>query len=307
VLAIPQFPVQDPAINKLVQALFPLGEPKIPFYEHGQNAFQEGRLKFVTIRLNPAATAFGVIVSHTGVALDALKKWREAIRIPHAVSLYACRLQKSDGDMVLGQQFEHVAGPETIPFQVGVATFHLPPMAFFQANRLLLDAFVREVVGVTEQTASGQTLLDLYGGCGGYAAQVAQKFAQVYVVDGNPHAIAGGRKYFQEVAQPHVTLESLYVEEFLAKLPEAQRHKVTHIISNPPRGGMSPEVLEQLQRRHLPNLKYLTFVSCSLLSLQKNLQLLRKKLNFTLERVVGFDMFPQTEHVETVVHLKIKD
>ena len=307
VLAIPQCPVQDAAINRLLQTLFPIGEPKIPFYEHGREAFQEGRLKFVTVRMNSSATAFGIIVSHTGIDVAGLRLWLEAVKLPGVVSVYASRLQKSDGDMVLGQQFEHVAGPETIPFRVGVAEFDLPPMAFFQANRLLLDKFVGEVVSASSATASGESLLDLYGGCGAYAAQVQDKFAQVYVVDGNNYAIEGGRRYFQNAGLSRVTLSNSYVEQFLDKLPQVSRQKITHVISNPPRGGMSIDVLRLLQRNHLPNLKYVTFVSCALSSLKKNLQFLRTKRAFSIERVVAFDMFPQTQHVETIVHLKFKD
>ena len=50
----------------------------------------------------------------------------------------------------------------------------------------------------------------------------------------------------------------------------------------------------------------IVYVSCDPATLARDLKKLIAQ-KFEVESVTGFDMFPQTHHVETVVHLKLSD
>ena len=68
---------------------------------------------------------------------------------------------------------------------------------------------------------------------------------------------------------------------------------------DPPRKGLRPEVLEQFTALGIQKLLY---VSCSPPTLARDLKELAQ-MGYEVISVKPFDMFPQTYHIETVVHL----
>ncbi|WP_330407700.1 hypothetical protein [Blautia argi] len=68
---------------------------------------------------------------------------------------------------------------------------------------------------------------------------------------------------------------------------------------DPPRAGSTPEFLQAVSRMKPEKLVY---ISCNPETLQRDLEIL-VKLRWKVERIQGVDLFPMTEHVETVVLL----
>ena len=64
--------------------------------------------------------------------------------------------------------------------------------------------------------------------------------------------------------------------------------------------GLSVEVRDALKHHH-EHLRRLVYVSCDPATLKRDLTYLRPE--YVLEKAHGYDMFPQTTHVETVVRL----
>jgi 23S rRNA (uracil1939-C5)-methyltransferase len=300
VVAIPACPVHHPAVNALVLRL--VGERArlpAPFYRHAKRGFQAGKLKFLTVRYCPETDAFGVVVSHTGVAREDLARWAVEVAQPN-VSIYEAMLVKEDDDLILTEKATHLAGPPDLPFTVGGRTFRLSPLAFFQANFALNDRFVEHVTAGAE----GDTLLDLYGGFGAYGLHAAAHFKKVHLVDANAHAIQAAQRAAAAFGIKTAVASRDPVEVFLdRRLNADERRAVTHAIVNPPRGGLSAKVRDQLASDRLPNLQSLTYVSCNLETLRRDLVHLTAGGRYEVRSVVPFDMFPQTDHLELVVKL----
>ncbi len=70
---------------------------------------------------------------------------------------------------------------------------------------------------------------------------------------------------------------------------------------NPPRTGLEPEVLEWVVGRLRP--ARLAYLSCSAGTLRRDLESLAGS-GYRVERVIPYDFFPQTYHVETLVLLR---
>ncbi len=70
---------------------------------------------------------------------------------------------------------------------------------------------------------------------------------------------------------------------------------------NPPRTGLEGEVLEWIIDSYKPD--RMVYLSCSAGTLARDLACLEKH-NFQIDRVIPFDFFPQTLHVETLVFIK---
>ena len=73
------------------------------------------------------------------------------------------------------------------------------------------------------------------------------------------------------------------------------------VITDPPRAGMHPDVVEKLLQVHADRIVY---VSCNPATQARDLELLSEKYN--VARVQPVDMFPQTHHVENIVLLTAK-
>lgn len=298
VAAIPGCPVHHSEINKLVERLWgdKAPPPPAPFYQHSRRGFQAGRCKFVTVRFAPEAGVFAVVLSHTGIAREVLERWASSLKLPQ-ISLYEATLSSNDGDLVLPHKASHLSGPREVPFTIAGMTFHLGPLAFYQANASLTPAFITHVTEGLE----GDELLDLYGGFGAYTFRVAGSFRKIHLVDANPHAIDAAKDYADRGGVKNVLPSQATVEAYL-KGAKSPLQNVTHAIANPPRGGLSPETRQLLAER-LPRLRSLTYVSCNPETLARDIRDLAGRMSFTTVLATPFDMFPQTAHVETVVRL----
>ena len=76
---------------------------------------------------------------------------------------------------------------------------------------------------------------------------------------------------------------------------------VDFILLDPPRVGAESAVIKGILDLHPPQISY---VSCDPATLARDL----KKLTaggYAIKSILGFDLFPQTHHVETVVHLAV--
>lgn len=73
------------------------------------------------------------------------------------------------------------------------------------------------------------------------------------------------------------------------------------IITDPPRAGMHPKLVEKLLEIAAPVMVY---VSCNPATQGRDLNLLGQKYEVT--KVQPVDMFPHTHHIENVVQLKLK-
>ena len=84
---------------------------------------------------------------------------------------------------------------------------------------------------------------------------------------------------------------------FLAvRLPE----KDLYVITDPPRVGMHEETIIQL-RKLKP--KLIIYISCNVDQLAKDLP---KFKDYKIKSAAVFDLFPQTNHMESVIELVLK-
>ena len=162
--------------------------------------------------------------------------------------------------------------------------------SFFQVNRFLLPKLVEATTGET----SGSLAMDLYAGAGLFSSALAKRFTRVISVEAGASAhrdLVENASRAGRAIEPHHTA----VEEFLVgffKTPD-------FILADPPRAGIGKQAIAQLLRIHASRL---TLVSCDPATLARDLAQLTAS-RYHIERIVLIDLFPQTFHLETVVHL----
>jgi 23S rRNA (uracil1939-C5)-methyltransferase len=165
--------------------------------------------------------------------------------------------------------------------------------AFFQGNRYLLSDLVAHVAG---QVPMGSTLVDLYAGVGIFSVAAAVlRGADVVAVEGDRVA-AEDLRGNASTSGARLTTVHQAVEDFLHGEAAAET-----IIVDPPRTGMTREALNGAIRLRASRLVY---VSCDVATLARDARRI-VDAGYSIAHVDGFDLFPNTPHVETVVVFEV--
>ena len=165
---------------------------------------------------------------------------------------------------------------------------------FFQINHALLAPLVGEGL----RDAAGDTALDLYCGVGLFTLPLARRFARVVAVEGNGLAADYARRNLSDASLANARVETSPVGDWLKENAQPFGH-ADFILLDPPRAGADAETLRGILALRPRQISY---VSCDPATLARDLRALTEA-GYRLASVRAFDMFPQTHHVETVVHL----
>jgi 23S rRNA (uracil1939-C5)-methyltransferase len=180
-------------------------------------------------------------------------------------------------------------GEDFLIYRAAGEEYRVSGGSFFQTNRFLIDQLIEIVVG----KHTGRAALDLYAGAGLFAKQLARNFDQVIAVEASPHAFADLR-----VNVPHnVKCLSITTETFLAE--RAAKLAPDLVVLDPPRAGLGEKAAKALGRMSASRV---TYVSCDPATLSRDLKVLLES-GYRVEQVHLVDLFPQTYHMETVLHL----
>jgi len=160
--------------------------------------------------------------------------------------------------------------------------------SFFQGNRFLTGSLVRRVLALSD----GDRCVDLYSGVGLFAVALAAVGKKVLAVEGET---SSAEDLAANAAPWRDRLRVLHgaVETAISEVPEPPPDVV---VVDPPRTGLSPAALRGIARWAPPRLVY---VSCDPPTLARDAAQLSTH-GFVLESLDGFDLFPNTTHVEAV-------
>jgi 23S rRNA (uracil1939-C5)-methyltransferase len=183
------------------------------------------------------------------------------------------------------------AGAETLQDTWGRYEIPVAGTAFVQVNRdvaAAIDTYAREQCG----PVVGKRVVDAYCGFGLMAIDLAREGARIVGIDLDRHAIATASSIASELDTTARFIRGNVERVLRCQLPAEV------VILNPPRRGLTKPVVEALVKRPPRRIVY---IGCSPATLARDLKGLSTR--FKLEACRGFDMFPQTAHVETVATL----
>ena len=272
-LAVEQCPISSLLINRAIGALWELGRAgKISAGLEEVEFFADAEDRRLLVELHTAAEA----ESPQAVAdqLDAT--------LPEVASVAWFR----GGDPEARPEI--LAGEAALTYATRRASYRVSPGSFFQTNRHLTD----ELVEVVTAGRSGVTALDLYAGAGLFSAVLAGSFERVLAVESAAAAYAD----LKHNVPATVKCAFATTQEFLER---KTRSAADLVVVDPPRAGLGEPVVQLLGRLSAPRL---TYVSCDPATLSRDLRGLLE-LNFKVEQVHLVDLFPQTFHIESVLHL----
>lgn len=196
---------------------------------------------------------------------------------------------ESTGDSAAGSLVAVWGEPE-LSYKVGHLDYRVNVGAFFQGNRFLVDTLRQLVLGKGPRVA---TAWDLYAGVGLFACAMAGQGTAVTAVEGAKISAADLRRNLGHGVRQ--TSTHAFLAGHTGPSPE-------RIILDPPRNGLGIEASRLLAGIRSPSI---TYVSCDPATLARDLRVL-VDAGYTISSLDLLDMFPQTFHLETVVHLQLR-
>jgi 23S rRNA (uracil1939-C5)-methyltransferase len=181
-----------------------------------------------------------------------------------------------------------VSGP--LDYAVGGDRFRVSGSSFFQVNRGLLPRLPDFVLG----DAKGGEAWDLYAGVGLFSVELARRFETVTAVESGRSAVDDLVENCRR-AGVRMNAISQSVEDFLA----TASGKPDLVVADPPRAGLGSRVVSRLLELQPAAV---TLIACDPATLARDLRGLLPA--YEIERITLVDLFPQTFHIETIVHLR---
>lgn len=220
-----------------------------------------------------------------------------ATQFPEITSLLYVINQKAN-DTLYDQEIHCYKGLSYIEEEMEGLRFKITAKSFYQTN----SKQAHKLYQITRDFANfsgDEVVYDLYTGTGTIAQFIARSVKKVIGIEAVPEAIQAAQ---ENACVNHIDNVSFFVGDMKRVFtPEfIKLHgRPDVIITDPPRDGMHPMVVDQILQIAPQKVVY---VSCNSATQARDLALMKHL--YRVVKVQPVDMFPQTYHVENVVLLE---
>ena len=266
---------------------------KIPVYNEKTG---EGILRHIITRVSCSTGDIMVILVVTRENVPGLDKLIKVItgKIPEVKSM-VLNINKRRDNVILGDIVKTVYGSDTITDKLGHLTFHISPLSFYQVNPVQTVKLYQKAVEFAGLSGD-ETVFDLYSGIGTISLFLAEKAGEVIGVEVVPEAVEAADK---NAKLNNITNATFYCGKAEEVVPELYKKglKADVVVVDPPRKGCDEKLLDTMVKMQP---KKIVYVSCNPSTLARDLKYLAAN-DYEIKEVQPVDLFPWTEHVETVV------
>lgn len=272
-------------------------ENGMSFYDLRQH---EGALRNLIIRTSSTGEVMVVVVfAYPEEGQVELMMNFIAEKFPDIASLLYIINQKRN-DTIFDQDIHTFKGRDFIYEEMEGLKFKVGPKSFYQTN----SAQAYELYKITRDFAElkgDELVYDLYTGAGTIANFVARQSKEVVGVEYVPTAIEDAKINSQINGINNTKFYAGDMKDVLTSEFIAAHGNPDVVITDPPRAGMHADVVNRILEMEAPKVVY---VSCNAATQARDLEILAAK--YDVVRIKPVDMFPQTQHVENVVLLKLR-
>lgn len=260
----------------------------------------EGELRNLVIRTASTGELMVILVfAHT--TQEVINKTMQFIKdsFPQIHALLYVVNQKRN-DTLFDQEVICYAGRDHIFEEMEGLRYKIGPKSFYQTN----SEQAYELYKITRdfsQLKGNERVYDLYTGAGTIANFIARQVKEVIGIEYVPSAIEDAKINAQLNGITNTKFFAGDMKDVLTADFFKEHGRADLVITDPPRAGMHPDVVQRLLEMEAPRIVY---VSCNAATQARDLEMLSAK--YQVERIKPVDMFPQTQHVENVVSLILK-
>lgn len=194
-----------------------------------------------------------------------------------------------------------IYGSGVIYERIGSYLFEIKPNAFFQSNTSQAEV-IYNLAKLYAELKPDDIVYDLYSGIGTIPIMLSPFTKKIIGIEISREAVDNAIRNAKANNINNCVficgdLTKIFTEEFVY-----QHGKPDVIILDPPRPGLHKKTIEHIRRLRLSRLVY---ISCNPATQMRDISMLKDLYNIL--EVQPVDMFPQTQHVESVVKMKLRE
>ena len=150
---------------------------------------------------------------------------------------------------------------------------------------------------IAKNVGADESILELYSGVGTIGLLLAEMAKKVHGIEIVPNATAAAKENAVRNNITNYVAECIPAEKMDARLLDGK----DVLVLDPPRSGLHPKVLDMIKEKLPPKIIYL---SCNPETQARDYSALAE--HYKIEKIVGFDFYPQTPHLESLLVLTSK-
>lgn len=293
--------IQNQEIDRLSKEIFKLLLLKgFTGYNEKDNT---GDIRHILIRrgYHTAEMMVVVIVNNEKIFNDVrIEEIVNILKEDENIKTIILNLNTSKTNEILGQKEKIVYGTGYITDYIGKYKYYISSKSFFQVNTIQAEVLYNTLKEKLELNGD-EILFDLYSGVGSIGIFLSDSVKQVYGIEIEEQAV--------KMANMNLDLNNVRNAEYIAgsvesKIVEFDKRNIKPdvIVVDPPRKGLDLDSIEYIIKFRPKKIGY---VSCSPATFARDLKLL--STYYEIGDITPVDLFPNSEHIENVTVLKLKE
>lgn len=255
-----------------------------------------GFLKHVLVRQGFQSGEIMVALVAASSIFPAKNNFTKALLKEHPeVTTVVLNVNEHPYKMMLGSFEKPLYGKGYITDTLCGRTFRISPRSFYQVNPVQTEVLYQKAIEMARLTGR-ETVIDAYCGIGTIGIAASGQALQVVGTELNRDAVRDAAANAKLNGIKNITFRCGDAGEFMQGLA-ASGEAADVVFTDPPRSGCSPEFLSALTSL-AP--KRIVYISCNPQTQQRDLHVLTAN-GYRVTEIQPVDMFPHTNHVETVV------
>ena len=258
-----------------------------------------GLVRHVLVKRGFVSGQVMVVMVTVSPILPAKNNFVKALRKAHPeITTILQNVNNRATSMVLGESEKVLYGPGYIEESLCGCVFRISAKSFYQINPVQTEVLYNKAIELAGFTGK-ETVVDAYCGTGTIGLIAAKRGAgHVTGVELNRDAVRDAISNAKRNGIKNVYFYNADAGEFLSAMAD-EGETVDVVLMDPPRAGSDERFLTSLAGL-AP--KKIVYISCNPETLQRDLQFL-VRAGYHVQEIQPVDMFPHTNHVETVVLL----
>ena len=291
--------IEDRRADRIIQtivAMLPAYKLRI-YNEYTHRGF----LRHILIRTGHVTGQIMVVLVATSLEFPGKKAFvQELIQRHPEITTVVLNCNQRETSMVLGTKEITLYGEGYMEDELCGKRFRISPQSFYQVNAKQCEVLYRTAIDAAQLTGA-EILLDAYCGTGTIGLCASDGCKQLIGVELNADAIRDAKENARRNGVENARFLCDDAGRFMQKLAK-EGNAPDVVMMDPPRAGSDQKFLQSLL---MLKPKRVVYVSCNPETLARDLRVLVDG-GYRAEWATPVDMFPGTEHVETVVLLSHK-
>ena len=290
--------IQDEIINKVQEQIKKL---IIEFkYQPFDEDKKTGLFRHVLVKRSSSTKEILVVLVTSKLDFPGKNNFVKAlIKLNKEITSVVQNVNDRKTSAVLGEKEVVLYGPGFIFDNLLGKKFKITSKSFYQINSLQTEVLYQAAIKEAN-LSKDDILLDAYAGVGTIGLICADKVKKVYSVEIVKDAVKCGKDNAKYNNINNVVFVNDDATKYINELAQRKEH-IDVIIMDPPRSGSTKEFLNAVK---LIKPKKIVYVSCNPITQVDDLEYLLDQ--YIIKSIQGVDMFPFTNHTESVVCLTKK-